>query len=60
MDVTDQTIWEKRGDASTKAMLLLLNSNNNDARKDFCLSYSQGKKSVYPNTAKVIAIYLST
>lgn len=32
--VTEQLSWEEKGDASTKAMLLLMNSKNDNARKD--------------------------
>ena len=49
MNVTNQAIWEERGDASTKAILLLLNSKNNNAKRDLHLSYSQGNKSAYRN-----------
>ena len=59
MNVADQNIWEERGDTSTKAMLLLLNSKNNNAKKDLCLLYSQGNISDYPTTAKAMARYLS-
>ena len=31
MSVADQAMWEERGDASTKAMLLLLKYKNNNA-----------------------------
>ena len=58
MDVTDQVIWEERGDASTKVILLLLNSENDNAKKDLCLSYSQGKKSAYSTTAEAMVRYL--
>ena len=60
MTVTDKTMWEERGDASTKAMLLLLNSQNNKTKKDLRLSYSQGNKSAGLLTAKAMATYMST
>ena len=60
MNVLDQVIWEERGNASTKAMLLLLNSKNNNAKKDLHLSYSQENISAYPTTAKAMARYLLT
>ena len=60
MDVADQEIWEAKGDASTKAMLLLMNSKNDAAKKDLRLLYSQGNKKTYPETAKLMARYLST
>ena len=58
MAVADQEIWETKGDASTKAMLLLMNSKNDVAKKDLRLSYSQGNKTAYPVTAKSMARYL--
>ena len=60
MAVANQEIWEAKGDASTKAMLLLMNSKNDAAKKDLCLSYSQGNKKAYPETAESMARYLST
>ena len=60
MSVTDQLSWEEKGDASTKAMLLLLNSKNDNAKKDLRLSYSQGNKKAYPKSAEAMARYLST
>ena len=53
-------LFADRGDVFTKAMLCLLNSKNNNAKKDLCLSYSQGNKSAYPTTPKAKARYLST
>ena len=60
MDVIDQAIWEPRGHASTKVMLFLFNSKKYNAKKDLCLSYSQGNKSASPTTAKAMTRYLST
>ena len=40
MFVADQESWEAKGDASTKAMLLLVNPKNDAAKKDPRLSYS--------------------
>ena len=60
MDIADQAMWEERDDASTKAILLLLNSKNNNTKKDLRPSYSQGNKSAYLITAKAMAKYLST
>ena len=45
MLVAEQTTLEDKGDGSTKAMLLLLNSKNNSVKKDLRLLYSQGNKS---------------
>ena len=39
-----QLAWEEKADALKKAMLLLLNSKNNNAKKDRRLAYSQGNK----------------
>ena len=36
-----------------------MNSKNNNAKKDLCLAYSQGNKSAYPLSAKLIARYMS-
>ena len=60
MPVADQLSWEEKGDASTKAMLLLLNSKNNSTKKDLRLLYSQGNKLAYPVTAELMTRYLST
>ena len=60
MSVADQDKWEKKGDDSVKAMLLLMNSKNDAAKKDLRLSYSQGNKKAYPDTVESMARYLST
>ena len=60
MDSIDHAILEEWGDVSTKAPLLLLNSKNNNTKKDLYLSYTKGKKSAYLTTAKAMARYLST
>ena len=60
MDVADQETWEEKGDASTKAMLLLMNSKNDAAKKDLRLLYLQGNKTAYPGTTGSMARYLST
>ena len=41
LPVAEQLVWEERGDASTKAMLLFMNSKNDKAKKDLSLLYSQ-------------------
>ena len=55
MLAADQLAWEEKGDASTKAILLLMNSKNDNAKKDLRLSYSQGNKSAYPVSAEAMA-----
>ena len=52
IDVADQETWEGKGDASTKAVLFLMNSKKDAAKKDLRLSYSQGNKSAYLVTAE--------
>ena len=54
MSVANQEIWEMKGDASTKAMLLSMNSKNDAAKKDLRLFYSQGNKKAYPETAEAM------
>ena len=60
MSIADQESWERKGDACTKAMLILMNSKNDAAKRDLRLSYSQGNKKAYPETEESMARYLST
>ena len=60
MTVANRETWEAKGDASNKAMLLLMNSKNDAAKKDLRLSYLQGNKKAYLETAKAMARYLLT
>ena len=60
MNIIDQAIWEQSDDASTKAMFLLLNSKDNNTKKDLFLSYLLGNKSTYPTTAQIMVRYLLT
>ena len=60
MNVANQPMWEERGSSSTKTMLFLLNSKNNNTKKDLRLSYSQGNKLAYPTIVKTMAWYLLT
>ena len=53
-----QLVWEEKADALNKAMLLLMNSKNNNAKKDLHLAYSQGNKLAYPLNLESIARYL--
>ena len=55
-----QLTWEVRGDNIIKPMLFLMNSKNDNAKKDLRLSYSQGNMTAYPPTIKSMARYLST
>ena len=48
MNVADQAIWKERGDVSTKAMLLFLNSKNDNAKKDLHLLYSHENNGALP------------
>ena len=60
MPPVDQLVWEERGDDLTKSILFLMNLKNDNTKKDLCLAYSQGNKTVYPPTIKVMARYMST
>ena len=55
-----QPVWEQRGDELNQAMLYLMNSKNENAKKDLRLAYSQGNNTAYPPTIKGMARYLST
>ena len=37
-----------------------MNSKNNNAKKDLCLDYPQGNKTVYPLSIEAMARYMST
>ena len=56
----DQLMWELRADALNQAMLYLMNSKNENAKKDLRLAYSQGNNTAYPTDIKLAARYLST
>ena len=55
----DQLVWGERGDELNKAMLYLMNSKNNNPKKDLHLAYSQGDLTAYPPTIEEMARYLS-
>ena len=55
-----QLVWEEKDDALNKAMLLLLNSKNYNAKKDLRLAYSQRSKTAYPLNLESMARYLSS
>ena len=60
MLVAGQLILEEKVDALNKAMLLLINSKNGNAKKDIRLAYSQGNKLAYPLDVESMARYLSS
>ena len=47
-------------DALNQAMIYVMNSKNETAKKDLCLAYSQGNHTMYPPDIKAAAQYLST
>ena len=54
-------MWEGRADTLNQTMLYLMNLKYENAKKDLCLAYSQGKNTVYPINIKSGARYhLST
>ena len=55
----DQLVWELRADALNQSMLYLMNSNNENAKKDLRLAYSQGNNTAYPSNIGSMARYLS-
>ena len=55
-----QLVWEQIGDDMTLSMLFLMNSKNDNTKKDLHLAYSQGNITAYPPTIKVMARYLSS
>ena len=55
-----QLVWELRVDELNQAMLFLINSKNETAKKNLRLVYSQGNSTAYPTIIKEMARYLST
>ena len=55
-----QLAWEEKADALNKAMLLLLNSMNDNVKNDLFLAYSQGNKTAYQLNLESMAKYLSS
>ena len=53
-------VWEEKAEALNKAMLLLLNSKNDNAKKDLSLAYKQGNKTAYPLNLESMVRYLSS
>ena len=58
MTPADQLIWEEKLEAQNKAMLLLMNLKNNNAKKDLSFAYVQGNCSAYPETVKSMARFV--
>ena len=59
MNVVDRLVWEEKADALNKAMFLLMNSKNDNAKKNLRLAYSQGNKLAYPLNVESTARYVS-
>ena len=55
-----QLVWEERGNDLTKLMIFLMNSKNDNTKKDLCLTYSKGNKTAYPLSIKAMTRYMST
>ena len=55
-----QLIWEERGNELKKAVLYLINSKKEHAKKDLYLAYSQGNMTAYPPNMKAMVRYLWT
>ena len=56
----DQLVWELRADALSQSILYLVNSKNENTKRDLCLAYSQGNITAYPSDIKSMARYLPT
>ena len=56
----NQLVWEQRANALNQSMLYLMNSKNENAKKDLRLAYSQGNNTAYPFDIESMARYLST
>ena len=55
----EQLVQGERSNDMTKSMIFLMNSNNNNAKKDLRLAYSHGNKTAHPFTIKVMVRYIS-
>ena len=53
-------MWELRANELNQAILFLMNSTNETAKKDLRPAYSQGNNTAYPINIKTMARYLST
>ena len=56
----DQLVWELRANPLNQSMLYLVNSKNENTKKDLRLAYSQRNNTVHPPNIKSMARYLST
>ena len=48
-------MWETRADALNQAMIYIMNSKNEIAKKDLRLTYFQGNHTTYPNDIEAAA-----
>ena len=53
-------MWETRADALNQAMIFIIYSKNEIAKKDLRLAYSQGNHTAYPTNIESAARYLAT
>ena len=53
-------VWETRANALNQAMIYIMNSKNEIARKDLRLAYYQGYRTTYPTNIESLAWYLAT
>ena len=56
----NQLMWEARAVALNQTMLYLMNSKNENTKKDLRLAYFQGNNTTYPTNIKSAARYMST
>ena len=56
----EQLVWETRADTLNQAMIFVMNSKNEIAKKDLQLAYSQGNHTAYPTNIELAARYLTT
>ena len=54
----ERLTWEEKADDLGKAMILLMNSKNEAAKKDLRLAYAQGNHSEYPSTMEKMARFI--
>ena len=55
MPEEDRLVWEHRADALNQAMIYMMNSKNETAKKDLRLAYSQGNHTAYLADIEVAA-----